>query len=249
MGTLNKGIWEINKKIIKGEKMSILIKEQALRWFLSIFLTGSMLLLPLQNAKAEFCTDEQYTRELLSELFTGESIKLLAIEEAAKDYVSEGDKPAIFKGEAEECSKSIAGIIKDCCGISANGFLEGKILSCEPEELEVARAKEAGRAVELGKYCRNKVLGVCISYHKTYCLFQSKLARIIQVAARNQLGISFGDPETPNCRALTQDEFQKIDFSKVDFSDFYKDIEEKAKQESQGSVTARAKEAAGVYKQ
>jgi len=162
---------------------------------------------------------------------------------------SNPDNLKIFGGKSRECSKNIASsITKDCCGISASGFLEGKILKCEPEEIEVARAKEAGRAVELGEYCYNKVLGVCTSYHKTHCLFQSKLARIIQVAARSQLGISFGGPENPNCRALTQDEFQKVDFSKIDFSDFYKDIEEKIKQEPSSSILERAKQLTDEYK-
>jgi len=176
---------------------------------------------------------------------------LSAAAEAAHHLdASNPDQLKIFGGKSRECSRSIArSITKDCCGINASGYLEGKLLICDPEELETARAKEAGRAVELGEYCREEVAGLCISHHKTFCVFQSKLARIIQTAARSQLGISFGGPESSNCRALTQDEFQKIDFSRVDFSDFYKDIEDKAKQESEGDVTARAKQAASVYKQ
>jgi conjugal transfer mating pair stabilization protein TraN len=161
------------------------------------------------------------------------------------------NNPKIFGGKPRECSKNfLSGITKDCCGINASGFLEGKILTCEPEELEIARAKEAGRAVELGEYCHNKVLGVCTSWHTTHCLFQSKLARIIQVAAEKQyVRESFGDPQNPNCRPLDADEFQWINFSKVDFDDFYKDIEGKMKQESSDSVVDKAKKATEEYKQ
>ena len=140
------------------------------------------------------------------------------------------NNPKIFKGKSRECSKNIlSGITKDCCGISPSGFLEGKILKCDQEEMELAQAKETGRSIYLGEYCHNEVLGVCTSYHQTYCIYQSKLARIIQVAARSQFGVDLGGPKSAICRELTMDEFKKLDFSKVDFSEFYRDIENKMK--------------------
>ena len=181
------------------------------------------ILLGIQNVNAENCLDNMFPYGSIWQAeFTDELTKYLIIEEAEKDYVSEIEGIFIFKGKPLECSKNIAGsITKDCCGISADGFLEGKILGCEDEELEIAKAKEAGKAIEIGKYCHNNVIGVCTSYHTSYCLFKSKWARIIQEAARSQLGITFGTPEHPDCRGLTLKEFQMLDLSKIDFVEYY----------------------------
>ncbi|MDZ7818235.1 MAG: hypothetical protein U5K55_06300 [Aliarcobacter sp.] len=34
-----------------------------------------------------------------------------------------------------------------------------------------------------------------------------------------------GSPENPQCRGFTPEEFQKIDFSKIDLTEFVKDIQ------------------------
>lgn len=39
---------------------------------------------------------------------------------------------------------------------------------------------------------------------------------------------SWGDPENPNCRGFTPEEFQMLDFSRMDLSEWYEDIETKA---------------------
>ena len=50
--------------------------------------------------------------------------------------------------------------------------------------------------------------------------------RIIHQQGRAQLNsvAGFGTPEAPNCRGLTPEEFQSIDFSKIDFSEYYGDL-------------------------
>ena len=56
-----------------------------------------------------------------------------------------------------------------------------------------------------------------------YCVFDNKLARIIQYQGRSgQLGIGFGGASSPDCRGITVDELQKIDFNAMDYSDFTK---------------------------
>ncbi len=209
------------------KKMKI-IKKLIVKVFSLPILIVSILLLGIHNVNAENCLDNMFPYNSLWQAeFTNELTKYLIIEEAEKDYVAEIDGISIFKGKSLECSKNIAGsITKDCCGVSADGFSEGKILKCEEEELEIEKAKEVGRATEIGEYCHNNVIGVCTSYHKTYCLFKSKWARIIQEAARSQLGITFGTPEHPNCRGLTLKEFQMLDLSKIDFSEYYLHLSE-----------------------
>ena len=156
-----------------------------------------------------------------------------AAEEVKKQNI---DNPQIFTGKAMECSRSIVNA-KNCCGISASGWAEGVILDCADDERQLAKAKEAGKVVEAGngnnEYCYNEVLGVCTSYHRVYCIFDSKIARIVQSEGRKkQLGISFGavgdDSASPNCRGITPEELSKIKFDQIDFSELYSEIRKKA---------------------
>jgi conjugal transfer mating pair stabilization protein TraN len=55
--------------------------------------------------------------------------------------------------------------------------------------------RQRGRAV------RSQVLGACIQKSQVYCVFDGKLARIIQEQGRrDQLGVKFGSGDSPNCR-------------------------------------------------
>lgn len=85
----------------------------------------------------------------------------------------------------------------------------------------------------VGDFCsRTFQLGigsVCVQETKTYCCFHGKLARIIQEQGRPQLqsfgpGGGWGTAQAPNCRGFTPDEFQNLDFSKIDLSEYMQDI-------------------------
>jgi len=151
---------------------------------------------------------------------------------AAEDIKKQNSQTAkIFTGKVMECSRSIANA-KNCCADS--GWAKGLLGGCDSEENELAQARESGIAVAAGngsnhEYCYNRKLGICTSYHQVYCVFPSKIAQIVQVAGRkNQLGISFGligdDDAQPDCRGITPEELSKLNFEKMDFSSFYKDI-------------------------
>jgi hypothetical protein len=73
----------------------------------------------------------------------------------------------------------------------------------------------------IGEYCSAKLPFVgCVQKKKTYCCFHSPLARIIQEQGRVQIGKGWGSPESPDCSGFTIYEFQKLDFSKIDFSEW-----------------------------
>lgn len=148
----------------------------------------------------------------------------------------DADCPQVFAGKPIECSINIIAA-KNCCGKDNDGRVEEVMFNCEDDERELVKAKEAGRAVEVGngnnEYCYNKVLGICTSYHKVYCVFDSKIARIIQSEGRKkQLGISFGkvgnDYAYPNCRGITPEELSKLKIDQIDFSELYTEIKKKA---------------------
>ena len=68
---------------------------------------------------------------------------------------------------------------------------------------------------------------------EAFCCFNSKLARIIQEQGRPQLksfnpnpwGVPTDDgPADADCRGFTSTEFQMLDFSKMDLSEYFGDI-------------------------
>lgn len=80
---------------------------------------------------------------------------------------------------------------------------------------------------------------ICVEHKKTYCCFNSKLSRIVHEQGRPQLQgdiSSWGGPESPNCRGFTPEEFQMLDFSRIDLSEWYGDIETKAQDQIENEM-------------
>jgi conjugal transfer mating pair stabilization protein TraN len=72
------------------------------------------------------------------------------------------------------------------------------------------KAKHENRVVSLGKYKD----GVTSKY--VFCVFPTKLAAIIQMQGRrDQLQIPFGIPKAPDCRGITPEELERINFENL----------------------------------
>lgn len=101
------------------------------------------------------------------------------------------------------------------------------LVACEPEEIKVQLRLGAGICHWVGSYCETAepITGRCMTRQQDYCCFNSKLAKIIQEQGREQIGRSWGIPgQTPDCTGLTVEEMSRIDFSKMDMTEFTKDI-------------------------
>ncbi len=60
----------------------------------------------------------------------------------------------------------------------------------------------------------------------SYCVYDSLLARIVQEQGRQgQLGIGFGSGKSPDCRGMVMAEFERLKFDRIDFSDFYDELQ------------------------
>ncbi|MES1942302.1 conjugal transfer mating pair stabilization protein TraN [Salinisphaera sp. T5B8] len=94
------------------------------------------------------------------------------------------------------------------------------IWACEPEEFELGAKRELKSCHYTGSYCASKVLGVCVEKRQSYCCFNSPLSRIIQEQARGQLGIGWGDEEDPDCRPLTTNQLNEIDWERVNLDEW-----------------------------
>ncbi|EDL8432090.1 conjugal transfer protein TraN [Salmonella enterica subsp. diarizonae] len=155
----------------------------------------------------------------------GQAVSALAAVAAAGQDVAllNGENVRAFTGEAQHCKKMAVGF-NNCCKDSGWGQDVG-LSSCSSEEKALGKAKDKKLTVYVGEYCSKKVLGVCLEKKRGYCVFDSKLARIVQEQGRrDQLGVGFGKGKSPDCRGITVDELQRLDFGVMNFSDFYDDL-------------------------
>ena len=149
--------------------------------------------------------------------------KLAGLASAADDVRSDTVTVKAFTGKAMSCRKAFAGF-SNCCKDSGWGADAG-LAACNSDEMAIGKAKAKKVTVSVGERCDHKVLGACIQKSQVYCVFQGKLARIIQEQGRrDQLHVSFGSGDSPDCRGITVPELQDIDFDLINFADFYDDL-------------------------
>ena len=107
--------------------------------------------------------------------------------------------------------------------------------SCSQEDVETAMLDASGMCHDLGSYCAEKwpIVG-CVQKSEAFCCFNSMLARIIQEQGRPQLksfspnpwGVASGDgPPDADCRGFTSAEFQMLDFSNMNLSEYFGQIQ------------------------
>jgi conjugal transfer mating pair stabilization protein TraN len=125
-----------------------------------------------------------------------------------------------------------------------------QMLSCDSNEVLVAVKRDHRLCHYVGDYCSKKIkllfASICVQHKETYCCFNSKISKIINEAARVQLpGVAWGAPENPSCQGLTIAQFQAMDLSTVDFSEFYADI--KPTGPNQGDILNKAADKVNSY--
>lgn len=167
---------------------------------------------------------------------------LAAVTAAAQDVAAMNDvNVRAFTGKPVECRMAIAGF-NNCCKDSGWGQGIG-LAHCDSEEKALGKAKEKLLTVYVGTYCSKKALGVCLQKKKVYCQFDSKLAQIVQAQGRKgQLGIGFGSGKHPDCRGITVEELQSLRFDRMDFSNFYSDLNAGTTIPSDSELAERVKE-------
>ncbi|MDA2830832.1 type-F conjugative transfer system mating-pair stabilization protein TraN [Klebsiella pneumoniae] len=164
---------------------------------------------------------------------------LAALAAAGKDVAAINSvNVRAFTGSAKFCKKFAAGF-SNCCKDGGWGQDVG-LARCSSEEKALGKAKENKLTVSIGEFCSKKVLGVCLEKKRSYCQFDSKLAQIVQQQGRNgQLHIGFGKASSPDCRGITQTELQQIKFDKLDFSNFFDDLQKNKKIPDNDTLTKR----------
>ena len=184
----------------------------------------------------------------------GSSISSIGTKIAVAKGVFTGMKAAYtaFKagataGEAASAGANalIVGIDPTSIAISlaVNFMIEVLLAGCDQEDMETGLLRGSDMCHEVGTYCSSKILGVCVQKAKGHCCFNTRLGRIIQEQGRplliafNQVG--WGTPKNPYCRGFTPEEFQALDFSKMDLSEYYSDIEARTQSQIQIDMEER----------
>lgn len=161
------------------------------------------------------CVDKSY-------LTNGEMM-----DSVSKLYAASNMKPDkdynfnLFAGFANHCSKKPVGY-SNCCPDTSKGWGKQLGAKCTKDEISLIKLREK----KLCEYVGKKSSGtkpVHVNKHY-YCCFGNTLERVIQVEGRKQLGLSFGSDGSPDCRGLTMEEIQQLDFSKIDFTDFINEL-------------------------
>lgn len=119
---------------------------------------------------------------------------------------------------------------------------------CDQQDQETALLADSEYCVYLGTYCAEKwPLVGCVQRNQSYCCFNSKLAKMIQEQGRAQIPSmgGFGSASHPSCRGFTMQEFQALDFTKIDLSTYYADIHTKGQSVIQGEAQDAARRRLG----
>jgi len=171
--------------------------------------------------------------------------QLSLIEELKNNIIRPTDGTVLlFEGERLTCDKDFGADIKNCCNLK--GIFKNIIGHKCPEEVEKKLAPAVvreRRCVEIKDWqCIAKTLGKCHKWQKSYCCYQSRLARIFQQIAHHQLGISWGTAAVPNCGPLDPHTFGKLNFNEPYAKELLKELIIEANTNSQKfSTNANAK--------
>ena len=137
----------------------------------------------------------------------------------------------IFAGTSLECEKYPLGT-RDCCKDSGWGDW---VLHCPKAMQELQKAKAEERVVFVGEYDDWILDSVT---HYVYCIFPSKLSSIVQIQGRGtQLHIPFGTPKKPDCRGMTPEELEHIQFDQLNLSSLESEFTSRLSPPDLGGVT------------
>lgn len=157
--------------------------------------------------------------------------KLEALKQMEENQTLTGTTTTVFKGDGKRCKQIFGGSFNNCCRRGGWIIDIGLSRDCDTEEKTLGKMREQDRCVFVGEHIDRRDLWLAkidLSRSERYCCFDTPLAKAIQVGARSQLGIGWGSYHHPDCRGLTPEELERVDFSKIDLSSSFKDISKSA---------------------
>lgn len=191
----------------------------------SVSLCGSQLICEDGNCSKEIgqtqdTNPEDFKRAAASTAVANELIKTI-----------KPDSIEIFRGERHACK---IGSLSNCC--TDSGLLNKLNLDgCTQEEKDLAVAIVQGRTHKFDDY-QKKSSGVVSgalgakSTFKPFCVYPSKIARIVAEQGRPQIGFPLGDgkPDSTDCSGFSISQLEQLDFDAIDFKDLYDEVLQRA---------------------
>ena len=131
----------------------------------------------------------------------------------------------LFEGSNQHCTKKAIGY-SNCCSETPQGWGKQIGAHCSKDEQTLMKVRSKNLCVYVGAEKKKKAGIHTLTKHK-FCCFGNLLDKVIQVGGRAQLGKNFGSGASPDCRGLTLEEIQAIDWNKIDFGEFIEDLKVK----------------------
>lgn len=171
---------------------------------------------------------QQFGAAAANTLFVSGSVNAAGTFEATGSAVSTDASGAVTSNAANGSVVTLNPMIASVMSAVAIAYMVYQIADmlvkmvweCSETDFTLAVKRETKLAVYVGSYCATKTMLGCVEKRKSYCVYNSQVGRIIQEQGRAQLGIPWGEAESPECRGLTVDEFSRIDFTRIDLSEW-----------------------------
>ena len=128
----------------------------------------------------------------------------------------------LFQGTDQHCAKKPVGY-SNCCQIDGKGWGKNLGAKCTKDEQTLIDMRSKKLCVYVGKQSTKK-MNITTAIKHRFCCFGNLLDKVIQVEGRKQLGRNFGSGSAPDCRGLTLEDIQRIDWNQVDFGEFIDDL-------------------------
>jgi len=150
----------------------------------------------------------------------------------------------VFAGQGKRCRKSgTQTAFQNCCS-NKNGKLNDTMgekggkdqldykeektafefwaNQCDIQDQQTSLLADSNYCIYLGEYCAEKWISGCVQKAKSYCCFNSLLAKMLQEQGRAQLPEmgGFGSAKNPRCDGFTIEQFQALDFSKMNLDSY-----------------------------
>jgi len=146
-------------------------------------------------------------------------------------------EPEVFGGESMACFMDA---FANCCRNPGSSY-------CGQEPKDLAVYRDAGTTHQLGQRCTSRFLGICLSWRREYCVYNSKLGRVFQEQVDMETGAQFQWRQPEECPALTMDQLETIDVNNMDLSEVFGDMMDDMSEPVQELVMDRISTEVGGY--
>lgn len=188
----------------------------------AVYFAGQAVL-AYQSYTAAIVAGDAFALEAVSATYGADLATIAATSSSATEAATSG----IINGFS---ISPTAAVIAAAVYIAVEIFTRG----CDADDLFTAAMEELGLCHYLEKRCTTDTIFGCVQRTKYYCCFASKLARIIHEQGRSQLLAFENHPKIfrpslrkgdYDCRGFTPEEFARLDFSKIDLTEYYGDLQ------------------------